>query len=949
MKRASPFVTVIALALGLVSTGASLGADPANLSQLNWIFDGAVSSSARVGDTLYVGGAFNAVAPSANALPALYALSETTGAVVPSTFPAIDGTVSVFEPDGAGGYFVGGDFQTVAAMSQPYLAHVLANGSLDAIFRPVVNGAVRSIATVGSLVYLVGDFTTIGGVADAYIGAVSIGDGANAGWRPNRQALQPVALLAVNGRVVVRGSEQLPMQRSGVVVAYDADTAAQVWLTYVASGSPQTPKSTRAMLLAGTRLIVAHDATTTNGGLSSLAPDTGVVDASWNPRVSPTTLAVLGSTLYLGGSFTSVAGQPRQNLAAIEVESTTLLPWNPGSLTPIIRIAATTSGSVYVSGLFDTIASQPRHRLAQIDAAGVVTAWVADARPDNVFALRQGPAGTVLLATSLTAFGNVSRNRAAAFDLTTGALLAWEPSPALVADVKSVFAGEGRVFLGHLGYTSVVDAASGTVLYSPQGAIPLHAEGEWVYMALGVFPPGQPVSVVRATMAGTQVDPSWQPAIFVPQRVVADSTTLYFAGSGELAAIDKTTGKVRWRNSTANVRQLAISGDTLYTDGGLFALTTFDARTGTQIGTRYAPGGFSAMTVADGRIMVNAGGGGLTSLAGRLSALTLDGIPTTWNPGASPTLIGGPPESFLVSGNVLIAGGIFGKRPPQGFQGLGAFPLDGAKAPSNLRARPRGGVTEFTWDAPVASPTGYVVEAGLASGQTAGTLPLGNATSFSIAVPAGSYYVRVRTTGAASGAEEVTNEILVTGGCTVAPAPPTNLASAVNGTALSFSWTAPDALVNSYTLSAGSAPGLNDIATVPLAGELTSIAGLVPPGTYFVRLTAANACGASGPSGEVAVTVGAPDPLPAAPTNVTATVTGSTVTLAWTPPSGVVTGYVVEGGTGVGLANIGAVRVGAVTSLAIPGAPPGVYVLRVRALTSAGSGAPSADVVARVP
>lgn len=36
-------------------------------------------------------------------------------------------------------------------------------------------------------------------------------------------------------------------------------------------------------------------------------------------------------------------------------------------------------------------------------------------------------------------------------------------------------------------------------------------------------------------------------------------------------------------------------------------------------------------------------------------------------------------------------------------------------------------------------------------------------------------------------------------------------------------------------------------------------------------------------------------------------------------------------------------------SFAIPGAPPGVYVLRVRAITSAGSGAPSSDVVVMVP
>ena len=99
----------------------------------------------------------------------------------------------------------------------------------------------------------------------------------------------------------------------------------------------------------------------------------------------------------------------------------------------------------------------------------------------------------------------------------------------------------------------------------------------------------------------------------------------------------------------------------------------------------------------------------------------------------------------------------------------------------------------------------------------------------------------------------------------------------------------------------------------------------MPGGTFFVRVSATNACGTSGPSGEVFLTVGAPDPLPTAPANVAASVSGSTVALTWTAPAGPVTGYVLEGGTGPGLANLGALRIGSATSFAVPGAPPGTY------------------------
>ncbi len=76
---------------------------------------------------------------------------------------------------------------------------------------------------------------------------------------------------------------------------------------------------------------------------------------------------------------------------------------------------------------------------------------------------------------------------------------------------------------------------------------------------------------------------------------------------------------------------------------------------------------------------------------------------------------------------------------------------------------------------------------------------------------------------------------------------------------------------------------------------------------------------------------------------------GSTLTRSWTAPAGPVTGYVLEAGNAPGLANIGAAAIGAATSFVIPGVPPGVYYVRARAVTSAGSGAPSSDVVVVVP
>ena len=237
---------------------------------------------------------------------------------------------------------------------------------------------------------------------------------------------------------------------------------------------------------------------------------------------------------------------------------------------------------------------------------------------------------------------------------------------------------------------------------------------------------------------------------------------------------------------------------------------------------------------------------------------------------------------------------------------------------------------------------GYVIEGGFAAGQTAGALAVGTATSVALPMPAGPVFIRVRP----QGSTEVSNEVVA--GCVAPPLPPTALTTTLNGINLTLAWTAPAGSVTGYTLLAGTASGLSNAATLVL-GPQTSVAGPVPGGTFFARVTASNACGTSGPSGEVFFTIGAPDALPAAPTNLTSNVTGSILTLSWTAPAGPVTGYVLEAGTGAGLANIGAATVGAGTSFVISGVPPGTYYVRTRAITSAGSGAASSDVVVVVP
>lgn len=93
------------------------------------------------------------------------------------------------------------------------------------------------------------------------------------------------------------------------------------------------------------------------------------------------------------------------------------------------------------------------------------------------------------------------------------------------------------------------------------------------------------------------------------------------------------------------------------------------------------------------------------------------------------------------------------------------------------------------------------------------------------------------------------------GGTTVltAPGPPRGLVAAVSGGTVALSWTRVGDATD-FVLEAGVAPGRSDMR-VSVGGGLSAMFAGVPPGTYHVRVRAANRFGVSRPSNEVAVVV----------------------------------------------------------------------------------------------
>ena len=211
--------------------------------------------------------------------------------------------------------------------------------------------------------------------------------------------------------------------------------------------------------------------------------------------------------------------------------------------------------------------------------------------------------------------------------------------------------------------------------------------------------------------------------------------------------------------------------------------------------------------------------------------------------------------------------------------------------PTNLQATVAGTTANLTWNAPnnqsnaSNKPTGTRQLLGYKVYRNGNLIATVNQTNFSDTnLNAGTYSYTVTanyTYGESAPAGPVTVTINPT------PLPPTNLQATVAGTTANLTWNAPNNQSNALHKAAGTRQLLgykvyrngNLIATV----NQTHFSDTnLNAGTYSYTVTANYTYGESVPAGPVTVTIN-PTPLP--PTNLQATVAGTTANLTWNAPN----------------------------------------------------------------
>jgi hypothetical protein len=181
---------------------------------------------------------------------------------------------------------------------------------------------------------------------------------------------------------------------------------------------------------------------------------------------------------------------------------------------------------------------------------------------------------------------------------------------------------------------------------------------------------------------------------------------------------------------------------------------------------------------------------------------------------------------------------------------------DAPGPPTGLQATVSGRTVALTWTPPSsgAAPTGYRLEAGSAQGAAnVATLAVGSTPALTVtSVPDGTYFVRVRAERSGLLGPPSSDVSVVVAGCPV-PAAPAGLTPSVAGPLVTLAWSGVTGAAG-YAVEAAATSGGAPLATLPVgAGPTLTVSA--PPGTYYVRVRAFNACGAGPASAEVTVVV----------------------------------------------------------------------------------------------
>ena len=687
--RGAATSALLGLAAALAVTAPALAVVPSTPDS-TYATNGYVTSLARAGNTIYLGGAFSQVGPRTGPF---VSLSPVTGAY-DAAFPQVNpgGSVDAVVSDGAGGEYIGGNFDAVGGVAVSDAAHILANGTVDPHWQPSPNGTVWTLAVSAGTVYLGGEFTSIenssgtGTVTRDYAAAVDASTGFDTGWNPSPSA--EVQALVVSGATVYLGGEFMSIENSSGTGTVTRDYAAAVDATsgFDTGWNPSPNEPVYALAVSGDTVYLGGDfssienssgtGTVTRDYAAAVDATTGF-DTGWNPNPDGAVeaVAVSGDTVYLGGQFTSIENSSgtgtvtRDYAAAVDAGNGFDTGWAPNPNGTVFTLAVS-GGTVYLGGSFTSIENSSgtgtvaRSELASVDTTnGYDTGWNPDA--GSTVRVVAVSSGAVLAGGNFDSVNDQTRDDAAAISAATGEPTAWNPHTS--GEVEALAVSGSTVYLG--GSFTSIENSSGTGTVTRDDAAAVDATTGF---DTGWNPNPNGTVWTLAVSAGT---------VYLGGEFTSIENS---SGTGTVtrdyaAAVDASTGfDTGWNPSpSAEVQELVVSGGTVYLGGEFTSIenssgtgtvtrdyaAAVDATSGFDTGWNPSPNepvyalavsGDTVYLGGDFSSIENSPGTGTVTRDYAAAVDATTGFDTGWNPNPNDVV-----DGIAVSGDTVYLGGQF--------------------------------------------------------------------------------------------------------------------------------------------------------------------------------------------------------------------------------------------------------------------------------------------------
>lgn len=311
------------------------------------------------------------------------------------------------------------------------------------------DGRVHAVVQVGDTVYLGGSFTAVRRkdgrtVTRNRLAAINAVTGELTSWNPNANGTVHALAASGNGSRIYAGGE---------FTTVGGQTRKRLAKISASSGSlsswkPSASSTVRALARKGSRLYAGGTFSTISGvsvsRLAALDTSTGAVKSDFKPRpdagVRALALSPDRTRLYVAGSFATIGGAARRNLAAVSPSSGSARSWAPNPDWFAYGLAVSADGTRVFAGGAGT--------------GGRVAAWSSSGSLKWQQSLDGDANAVTATGSAIYAGGHFHtaagqpREKLAAFDPATGAIDPWNPGADSIAGVYAVTVGRDGLYVG---------------------------------------------------------------------------------------------------------------------------------------------------------------------------------------------------------------------------------------------------------------------------------------------------------------------------------------------------------------------------------------------------------------------------------------------------------------------------------------------------------------------